>query len=129
MIDRLFCYGTLCVPEIRRLVLGRDVSAVHAILPGFRSALLHGEVYPGVLPARQASTTGLLCRGLQAKDLKALDRYEGAEYRREARKVITCDQRPVQAWVYVLAAGFEARLSRQHWDARQFKSRHLYLAS
>lgn len=99
MIRRLFCYGTLQVPGVIRALIGRVPVARPATLPDYRRGQLVRRRWPGVTPEPGTATSGTLYEGLTARELKRLDRYEGAEYRRAAVRVrVSTGMR--QGWVY-----------------------------
>ncbi len=120
MLDRLFCFGTLCVPEIMHGVAGRDIAAMPAILDDYACYAMHNKYYPAALPAAGGSITGLLYSGLTPHELSRLDRYEGAEYRRVRVSVTTEEGRQAQAWVYIIRPQYKSRLSRQLWSLEEF---------
>lgn len=118
MMTALFCYGTLCAPEIMRAVIGRVPSARLAVLPAFACYRVSGKAYPGVMADPAASTEGLLYTGLTDVELKKLDAYEGGEYLRRRHAITTSPGRPsMQAWIYVIHPLCHNRLSRTAWKA------------
>src|SRR5688572_17362980 len=116
MLDRLFCYGTLCVPEIMRQVIGREAPAIPAVLEDYACHLVRDKYYPAAVPATGCSATGLLYSGLTQNELLLLDRYEGAEYRRLRVSVTTDEGRQARAWVYIIRPQYTARLSDQQFN-------------
>lgn len=127
---RLFCYGTLQVPQVWRLVAGALPDCVAGTLPGHACHRLYGKPYPAAVPRRNSVTPGLLCEGVTPRQLRALDAFEGAWYRRRRCTVMTPDKRAVRAWVYVLNARQSRRLEAAPWDIQRFVGRDLpaYLA-
>lgn len=77
----LFVYGTLRDPELRERLLSRAVPSSPATLPGYRAARLRNRVYPGLLPAPDATAVGALI-DVDDRELLVLDRFEGEQYRR-----------------------------------------------
>jgi gamma-glutamylcyclotransferase (GGCT)/AIG2-like uncharacterized protein YtfP len=120
MLDRLFCYGTLCLPEIMCQIVGRQVPAVKASLLNYDCYALRNRHYPAVMHASGANTAGLLYSGLSARELALLDRYEGIEYRRLRVGVTLGDHKQAQAWVYVLRPQYVSRLSAERWNLEEF---------
>jgi gamma-glutamylcyclotransferase (GGCT)/AIG2-like uncharacterized protein YtfP len=117
-MNELFCYGTLCAPEIIRGLIGRVPAARLALLPAFACYRVSGKTYPGVVADQSSSTEGFLYSGLTDAELKKLDAYEGGEYLRRRQTVITSPGRQsVQAWVYVIHPLCRFRLSRTIWKA------------
>lgn len=118
MLNELFCYGTLCAPEIMRAVIGRVPPARLAVLPSFACYRVSGKAYPAVVVDQASYTEGLLYAGLTDSELKKLDAYEGAEYLRQRQTITTFPgQQSIQAWVYVIHPLCRNRLSRTPWKA------------
>jgi gamma-glutamylcyclotransferase (GGCT)/AIG2-like uncharacterized protein YtfP len=129
--QHLFCYGTLCVPEIARVVLNSALpTTLPAALSGYACYVIQGRDYPAILPAADNCTVGLLYHRLTPADLARTDRYEGAEYKRIRVRVVIYGRRRISAWTYVLRRPYESRVSRQDWDLPRFMALHLsrYLA-
>lgn len=120
MLDRLFCYGTLCLPEIMCQIVGRRIPAVKASLPDYDCYALRNRHYPAVMHAAGTSTPGLLYSGLTPRELALLDRYEGIEYRRLRVGVTLGDHKQAQAWVYVLRPQYASCLSSERWSLEEF---------
>lgn len=120
MLDRLFCYGTLCLPEIMQQVIRRKTSGVKAELQDYACYLVKGRHYPAAAPAAGSTLTGLLYSGLSARELALLDHYEGLEYRRLRVSVTTHDGKQAQAWVYVLRPHHSSRLTEKTWSLEEF---------
>lgn len=117
-MNALFCYGTLCAPEIIRAVIGRVPPARLAVLPAFACYRVSGKTYPGVVADPTTRTEGLLYTGLTDAELKKLDAHEGGEYLRRRHTVTTApDQQAAQAWVYVIHPLCRYRLSHSPWKA------------
>ena len=100
MLGRLFCYGTLRVPAVVRALLGRVPGSRDAVLPAYRRGRLAGRPWPGIAPSAAESVGGTLYEGLTAAELRRLDRYEGADYRRGAVHVQTRAGRQ-RTWAYL----------------------------
>jgi hypothetical protein len=78
-----FFYGTLCDPDVLRLVLGyrpgpRQIRP--ASLPGFRRKQARGRSYPVLLRAAGGLVDGLLFSAARPGDAARLAAYEGPEY-------------------------------------------------
>lgn len=108
MVEYLFVYGTL------RADAGFDASTLLArrareIGPGrVRGRLYDLGPYPAAVPSPHPEhrVRGLVYRieeGLRELLLGELDRYEGAEYRRQVASVVLEGGEVVQAWVYFYA--------------------------
>jgi gamma-glutamylcyclotransferase (GGCT)/AIG2-like uncharacterized protein YtfP len=122
---RLFAYGTLMLPEVMEIVAGRRCAALPAVLPDHRRRLLHGEVYPALLPAAGESVGGVLWEGLDAPALARLDRFEGPFYERTVRRVVLQNGEQREAFVYLLRPERHALASAAGWDEAEFRARHL----
>lgn len=120
MLDRLFCYGTLCFPEIMWQITGRKITPVEATLREYACYVVRNQNYPAAAPSPGSSIKGLLYSGLSARELALLDRYEGLEYRRLRVSVTTGVERQAQAWVYVLRPRYGSRLSDKLWNLEEF---------
>ena len=117
---RLFCYGTLQIPAVLDAVIGRPLEGGPAVLPGYMACTVRGETYPGLARSGQSHTPGRLYGDVTPPELAVLDRFEGRLYRREARVVVAANGRRVSAWVYMVAAGREAMLTRDPWCLERF---------
>jgi len=110
VLDRLFCYGTLRDPRVIGALLGRVPPSRPAVLPGHRRGLLAQRPWAGVAPAAGSAVAGTLYAGLTEGELRHLDRYEGADYRRAAIR-LTVGATTRRGWIYLprrpLAAGAE----------------------
>lgn len=98
---RLFVYGTLRQPARVRDLLGRVPEAVPACAPGWRAAPLTDRWYPGLVADAGSSAAGEVLE-LDARELEALDRYEGPEYDRRtiAVRLASGDEATVLAYVW-----------------------------
>jgi gamma-glutamylcyclotransferase (GGCT)/AIG2-like uncharacterized protein YtfP len=130
VIDRLFVYGTLEIPDVLHAVTGRDFPSRPALLEDYDRALLRGEVYPAIVMAPGRSTPGTLYSGVDAGAFERLDRFEGDPFERIEVKVGILS-RPqdtselLRAFVYVLAPSRRDLLSGQPWDRARFEREHL----
>jgi gamma-glutamylcyclotransferase (GGCT)/AIG2-like uncharacterized protein YtfP len=120
MLDRVFCYGTLCAPEVMRRIIGREISPTPAVLEDYTCYLLRDQRYPAAVPAEGAALEGLVYSGLSALELMRLDRYEGMEYRRLRVSVMTLEGHRTHAWVYIIRPQYKGRLSDQKFNLEDF---------
>ena len=118
----LFAYGTLQFPELLYAVCGQRCSGEAALLRGHRREGVRGEVYPAIIRSPGAVVDGMLFRGLTPTALRALDAFEGREYRRVRGRVALDAHRHVPAVFYVAAPTLRVRLDGRPWDARRFAS-------
>lgn len=122
--ERLFCYGTLCLPEIMHAVCRTQPDGMPATLAGYACYALTGRHYPAIIPAKGGKEGGVLYTGLRRGQLARLDSYEGEEYRRR-RVWVNVGIERVQAWTYVLRPRYYYRLSRRRWSLEQFRCERL----
>ncbi|MBI1424949.1 MAG: gamma-glutamylcyclotransferase [Gammaproteobacteria bacterium] len=125
MPSHLFCYGTLCLPEVMRRVIGEVPASATAELADFASYALAGRVYPGIVPQNGARVSGLMYYALGRAQFAKLDAYEGAEYQRVRVWVSAAQERRIQVWTYVLAPRYYHRLTTKGWSLARFEREHL----
>lgn len=78
-----FFYGTLRDADVRRQVLGRDLSAAQmegAILIGFYPVFVAEATYPTLVARPDGLAPGLLARRLGVADAARLAAFEGPTY-------------------------------------------------
>jgi gamma-glutamylcyclotransferase (GGCT)/AIG2-like uncharacterized protein YtfP len=100
-----FFYGALRNAMVRTAVLGgkRSRSRVSpAWVEGFRLAALGGPArgYGGLVPGR-GRVAGVFVRGLDGRDARRLDRFEGGGYRRTRLMAILEDGNRRPAYVFL----------------------------
>ncbi len=124
-MHRLFCYGTLMFPGVMMRVAGSAGTMRAASLPGFGVYRFRGLPYPGLVACPGATAHGVLYEGLTTAQLRRLDAYEGALYRRRRVMMEGC-----AVWTYVVAPRYRHRLTAEGWDASRFARQELgaYLA-
>ena len=131
----LFFYGTLRAAEIRKKVLGYDVSDARLLparLQGFEVRRVSGAFYPMIVAsASDDIVEGLVMTAIDSGDLDRLDRFEGDDYQRiHVLAEISGQPFPVQIYqasAHLLAA---ERWDFHHWyenELVQFLSRDFYL--
>jgi gamma-glutamylcyclotransferase (GGCT)/AIG2-like uncharacterized protein YtfP len=125
----LYTYGTLQVPAIIALIVGRPLVGQPARLPGYSRFRIQNRVYPAIIPAAGGDVPGILYPGLEVAELERLDHYEGEIYERRELNVLVAEE-SVPACTYVLRPEHVHRLSEEPWDLGQFEREHLasYLA-
>jgi len=114
----VFTYGSLMfAPVWQRVVTGEYRSAPAAVDHHARFAVID-ETYPGMVPRTGKSVRGLVYFDVEPDDLAALDRFEGADYRRIAvdAKLDTGELVRAQAYLYLLPA----QLSGLPWQPGRF---------
>lgn len=74
VLSAVFLWGTLADPDLRALVLGRDLPGEAAVLPG-HALRSDDKGAPHLVPQEGAEAPGLLLRGIEAGTLARLDFY------------------------------------------------------
>jgi gamma-glutamylcyclotransferase (GGCT)/AIG2-like uncharacterized protein YtfP len=120
---RLFCYGTLQIPDVIHAVVGRHFRGRQAVLDGYTALTVRGAEYPGLRPLPGRHTAGQVYSGLSEGELAILDRFEGRLYTRRRLTVRLADSRRRGVWVYVVKPTLRRRLSPVNWDRREFRRR------
>ncbi len=120
MKNRLFCYGTLQLPEVMKAVTGQTYHGVSARLPGYAIYRVKDVEYPGVIEAPDNKTSGVLYRGVSDEDLKVLDLFEGELYERSLLEVKAKDGKSYHAWVYVISLKNRTYLTQETWHLKTF---------
>lgn len=125
-----FFYGTLIDPEVLRLVLGRKVASLgrrKARLMGYRRVFRRNATYPVLVADAAAAVEGVLVGALARRDVVALERYEGPDYRTIALPVALAHGGEVLARVFVPAKSCVPSTidwTFEEWR-RRFRSAHL----
>jgi len=122
---RLFCYGTLQYPDILRQVSGVHAAGLPVVLENYGCYTVRGEVFPGIVPEPGAHTRGMVYNGLGAAQLRRLDDFESDFYQRQRVVVSDADERPLQAWAYVVRPDARVMLTDEHWDKELFELLHM----
>ena len=123
MIDRLFTYGTLEIPDVFEKVSGGSRRSAPALLQGYARFLVKGECYPGITERGDHSTPGTLYFDMDAAILARIDRFEGPQFTRQTVDVVTSlDGKHWSAYVYTVAP---EDLGGEPWDPGVFLQHHL----
>lgn len=128
---QLFVYGSLCVPGVFRAAAGSDPERFEpASLLGWHRGYVRGVHYPGIVPKKGARVEGFLAGGVTSEMLRALDEFEGVEYRRYP-VTVHVPTGSVAAEAYVMAPGHEDKVSDREWNLEYFRKHELsrFLAS
>lgn len=132
-MTRFFFYGTLCDPDILRMVLGYQ-PAPHqlaaASLAGYQRKTARGKSYPILLPQAKPGPSagqgndveGLLFQPASPQDGKRLDAYEGPEYITLLLPVRLAKGGTVSARVYLPRPG-RLQPSPDDWTLEIWQSR------
>ena len=117
MKRHVFTYGSLMFPEVWSLVVAGTHRCVEARLDDHVRHAIHGETYPGMVPAVGSQVAGILHLDVDEADLERLDRFEGEDYRRETVDVVTNEgSTRADAYLYLL----HDRLSASAWEPDAF---------
>lgn len=122
---RLFCYGTLQFPAVLNEVTGLWLDAEPAVLDDHACYAVRGEVFPGILAQRGATTEGVVYTGLGAVHLRKLDVFEGELYERRRVCISNAAGKLLQVWTYVVAPRYHRLLTREPWNREVFETQHL----
>jgi len=122
----LFSYGTLCLPEVMGKVAGRRFESSDAILPGYRSFLIRGHVYPGMIHTGESFAPGKLYCDIDAAALARIDAFEGDYYRRETVTPVRKDGTTIEAYAYILVDSLHYLLSDKQWREEEFRRNYLH---
>lgn len=123
MMQSLFAYGTLQLPEILERVIGRHVQGIPATLADYRSGLVARANFPGIVPKSGSIVEGSLITGFSPHEIQLLDQYEGELYRRILVTVLTqdTDAHPKQCWVYVIVPWAKTRVTETPWTIQWYR--------
>ncbi len=120
----LFLYGSLMVPEVWEIVVGRATPMRPARLEDHVRRALHGAVYPGLVPRQGEHTDGCLVAGVDKRELARLDTFEGDLYQRTPC-VALCGGEREQAFVYVVRPAHRGLLAPRPWELDAFVANEL----
>ena len=95
-MEKLFVYGTLKDPEVRRKVIGRLVAGQAERVEGFflSDITIDGQQFPVMLQGR-GSVEGVLLK-VRPDELEKIDAYEGESYWRDRVQLASGRK----AWAY-----------------------------
>lgn len=122
---RLFTYGTLCLPEVMEKVAGKRFHSDDAVLKGYRSYLIRGHVYPGMIYTGDSRTNGKLYYDIDDAALACVDAFEGDYYRRETVRPVLEDGTELEAFSYILVDSLHYLLSDKPWSEEEFRKKYL----
>lgn len=121
---RVFFYGTMMDPDVRRLVLGARAGQLvvgPALLPGYRRVQAARGDYPLLLRRAASRVRGQLAEGFGQPDLLRLLHFEGPDYLPSRERVI--DPAGTPRWACVLLNRGGLRASQRAWDYRRWQLR------
>jgi len=111
----LFVYGSLLFDDVFRAVTGRAAPRAPAVLEGYARYCVRGATYPAIVPEAGARTEGAVYAALDARAVRALDRFEGEMYVREQVEVSRPDGAPWSVETYVFAEHLRDLLAPELW--------------
>ncbi len=99
-MEKLFVYGTLRDKKVQKKVFGRYVKGSNDVLEKFKRSktIIDNKVYPAIVYSKGNYDKGKIIE-ISKKELKTIDRYETAAYKRKHVK----SKNNKTAWVYVKA--------------------------
>jgi len=119
-MNRLFCYGTLQVPEVVRAVTGRTYPGTAATLYEYALYRVKNAKYPGIIPSADSKVEGVVYEDVSDNDLKVLDLFESDLYRRQLLDVKLPDDKICKAWCYVIPDHNKSMLTDDVWRLKDF---------
>jgi gamma-glutamylcyclotransferase (GGCT)/AIG2-like uncharacterized protein YtfP len=120
----VFVYGTLMVPQVLEILLGRVPELRPATLLGYHRYAIEGACYPAITISENSSVDGRLLTGLSSDELATLDAYEGDSYVRTGVSVLLAGTTEA-AECYVWRGAGGVALTRADWDLDAFIEHHL----
>ena len=123
-VPPLFLYGTLRDSDILTAVLGWPVGGgqlVAATAPACAAVYFPDRLYPALVRRSGSVAPGLLLMNASEHDLRALDAFEGDEYRRGPLEVMTATG-PLAVEVYWPAVAIAP--SAPDWTLERWTSEH-----
>jgi gamma-glutamylcyclotransferase (GGCT)/AIG2-like uncharacterized protein YtfP len=124
-IMNFFTYGSLMFPDVWHRVAGSVFPTCPALLSGFAAWKVRGETYPGLAPAPEETTGGVLHLGVTPEAAARLDAFEGPFYERRSVEVHLPDGTRAPAFAYVVVPTHRHELETVLWDAEDFRRFHL----
>lgn len=119
----VFVYGTLLVPELMRVVSGREYPSVEAIAHGYARSRLAGRVYPGIVATAGSQAPGRVYLEVSQESLRRLDYFEGPEYVRGPLEVTLQDGSRLDALAYIVPSEKRSLLTGEAWGVDHFRAR------
>jgi gamma-glutamylcyclotransferase (GGCT)/AIG2-like uncharacterized protein YtfP len=116
----LFCYGTLQSTAVMKRVTGHQRIGEKVVLFDYARYRVRNAVYPGIVSKRGSCVDGILYDDVSDSALKALDEFEGDEYRRQIVDVTRNDGSCRKALVYVVRDDKRDILADEGWDLDTF---------
>ena len=121
----IFAYGSLMFDAVRDQLIDDRYRELEGYVSGFRRLKVRDEVYPGLIASMGSRVDGVVLLGVTSSDIRLLDRFEGAYYRRQGVTVVCGDNHCVRAQAYVFSDEYRILLTDTEWDVKQFCDKNL----
>lgn len=118
----VFTYGSLMFARVLRRVVRGCYRSVPAVAADYVRLAIAGVDYPGMVARAGASVRGVLYFDVDARDMAALDAFEGADYRRVPLQVTTAAGPTLAAHAYLYLP--QQNLSESPWLPQAFDVDH-----
>ena len=113
------------IPDVMYAITTREFRFIDAILRSYSRFTVKGASYPGIIPAAEASTEGIIYFNVDEMSLAQLDRFEGELYRRTSIQVEAEGGKILDAEAYVIKSNYQSYLSSKAWDVNKFTKTYL----
>lgn len=127
---RFFFFGTLMDPDMRRLVVGRELPEEQiepAVVEHFRRVHVAGRTYPMLLPHASGRVDGLVAHHLDPQAARRLMAYEGPEYHLVPITVADLRGHPLKAAAFLPDRGVQPDHRPWHLQTWQHRYKRLFL--
>lgn len=121
MTEACFLWGALCHAPLLRAVLGRDVVAQTAVLPGWRVVQATGRDVPLLLPDAGGAARGLLAHDLTGEDCARLD-FHAAGFGPATRVLPVRDAAGAEVLARVQVVQGDAAAPETDWDLQDWQA-------
>ena len=121
----LFVYGTLRIPSVMYAVTVRRFHGIDAVIRDYARYSVKGESYPGIIPAANAVTDGIVYVDVDELSMKRLDEFEGDLYQRTPIPTQTGKGEIYTAETYVIKTEYQGCLTSKEWHLNEFLRNHL----
>ena len=127
MVESLFAYGTLQIPELLHAVLGekRAPRPGEALLHDFVRLRVRRAAYPAITFRAGATTRGRIYDDIDADFWAKIDRFETKLYERVTLEIEHNYDPCVIAQTYIITDKYLQRLTDEPWDLDTFREKHL----
>jgi len=113
------------IPDVMCAVTTREFRFKNAILRSHARFTVKGESYPGIIPATDAVTEGIIYFDVDELSLERLDAFEGDLYQRTPILAEMEGGEIFNAEAYIIKPKFRNHLSSSEWNMKEFAQKHL----